>query len=104
MLTRLVLAWSGALVRSLAELPDEELVVPASPADAARLAGALASLIDQVGVRPGVPGRDSSAGMPADLARYWEITLEFLKIATEFWPQHLSGARPASIRARGATC
>ena len=37
-LTRLVLGWSGALVRAAAELPDEELVVPASPADAARLA------------------------------------------------------------------
>src|SRR5260370_172843 len=33
-LTKLVLAWSGALVRSLAEFPDEELIVPASPADA----------------------------------------------------------------------
>ena len=49
MLTRLVLGWSGALVRAAAELPDEELVVPASPADAARLAAALARLIDQVG-------------------------------------------------------
>ena len=49
-LTRLVLGWSGALVRAAAELPDEELVVPASPADAARLAAALARLIDQVGV------------------------------------------------------
>ena len=28
--------------------------------------------------------------MPADLARYWEITLEFLKIATEAWPAHLA--------------
>ncbi len=37
-LTKLVLSWSGALVRAAAELPDEELVVPASPADAARLA------------------------------------------------------------------
>ena len=28
--------------------------------------------------------------MPADLARYWEITLEFLKIATSAWPDYLA--------------
>jgi ATP-dependent helicase/nuclease subunit B len=28
--------------------------------------------------------------LPADLARFWEITLEFLKIATAFWPAHLA--------------
>ena len=40
-LTKLVLAWSGHLARQVAELPDEELVVPSSPADAARLATSL---------------------------------------------------------------
>lgn len=88
-LTKLVLGWSGALVRAAADLPDEELVVPASPADAARLAAALGQLIDQVGT-----DRDAwhglFSGIPADLARYWEITLEFLKIATEMWPKHLA--------------
>ena len=47
-LTRLVLAWSGHLARRVAELPDEELIVPASPADATRLAASLASLMDHV--------------------------------------------------------
>src|SRR3954469_5862485 len=69
-LTRLVLAWSGALVRSLAELPDEELVVPASPADATRLAGALASLMDQVGADPDA-WRGLFGKTPPELARYW---------------------------------
>ena len=36
------------------------------------------------------PGAGFSASTPADLARYWEITLEFLRIATEFWPAHLA--------------
>jgi len=88
-LTRLVLGWSGALVRGLAELPDEELIVPASPADAARLASALGLLLDQVGAEPAA-WRGLFSGIPADLARYWDITLEFLKIATEFWPAHLT--------------
>ena len=65
MLTRLVLGWSGALVRAAAELPDEELVVPASPADAARLAATLARLIDQVGVDArGMGGADGRACPP----------------------------------------
>lgn len=88
-LTKLVLGWSGALVRAAAALPDEELVVPASPADAARLARALGQLIDQVGTdRAAWAGLFS--GVPADLARYWEVTLEFLKIATEMWPAYLA--------------
>ena len=46
--------------------------------------------MDQVGADP-----DAWKGLfgkaAPELARYWDITLEFLKIATEFWPQHLSG-------------
>src|SRR6185436_18571954 len=81
----LVLGWSGALVRAAAGLPGEELVVPSSPADAARLAAALGSLIDQVGTEADA-WAGLFSGLPADLARYWEITLEFLKIATQAWP------------------
>ena len=100
-LTRLVLGWSGQLARATAGLPEEELVVPASPADAARLAGALGRLIDQVGTI-----QDAWKGLldelPTDLARYWEITLEFLRIATEFWPGHLEERGDCSIPASGA--
>jgi ATP-dependent helicase/nuclease subunit B len=88
-LTKLVLGWSGALARSLADLPDEELIVPASAADAARLASSLAELMDQVGTDPAA-WRGLFKGTPADLARYWDITLEFLKIATEMWPAYLA--------------
>jgi ATP-dependent helicase/nuclease subunit B len=88
-LTGLVLGWSGALVRAAADFPEEELLVPASPADATRLAASLGQLIDQVGT-----GREAWAGLFADehgdLARFWQITLEFLRIATEFWPAHLA--------------
>jgi ATP-dependent helicase/nuclease subunit B len=88
-LTELVLGWSGAMVRAAAEFADEELVVPASPADAARLAASLARLIDQVGT-----SRDAWRGLfgeeESDLARFWQITLEFLRIATEFWPAQLA--------------
>ncbi len=87
-LTELVLAWSGAEARKLAGLPDEELIVPASPADAARLAASLAQIMDQVGTEPEA-WRGLLDAAPAELAGYWQITLEFLRIATEFWPQYL---------------
>lgn len=87
-LTDLVLRWSGAAARALAGLPGEELLVPSSPADAARFAASLGQLIDQVGTT-----REAWAGLFADehgdLARFWQITLEFLRIATEFWPARL---------------
>ncbi len=88
-LTKLVLQWSGALVRAAADFPDEEPLIPASPADAAQLAAALGRLIDQVGSDPAA-WTGLFSGIDADLARYWEITLEFLKIATARWPEHLA--------------
>jgi len=91
-LTKLVLAWSGALVRSQADFPEEELIVPASPADAARLAASLGALLDQVGGDPQA-WRGLFAERRAELAKYWHITLEFLKIVTDFWPEYLAERR-----------
>lgn len=87
-LIRLVLGWSGQLARQVAGMPDEELIVPASAADAAHLASSLAGLMDQVGTDPAA-WRGLSEKVPADLARYWDITLTFLRIVTEAWPKHL---------------
>ncbi len=108
-LTRLVLGWSGAFARAAADLGSEELAVPASPADAARLAYGLGGLMDQVGTAPEAwQGLFKDAN--ADHAKYWAITLEFLRIATEFWPAHLAERgmidpgtrRDALIRAEAA--
>lgn len=88
-LTKLVLPWSAAAVRAKADLPDEPLLIPASPADAARLAARLGRLIDEVHTA-GVSW-DALAGLvDKDLAMYWEITRQFLEIATSAWPVHLT--------------
>jgi ATP-dependent helicase/nuclease subunit B len=88
-LTKLVLPWSAAIARAAAGLPDEPLLIPASPADAARLAGRLGRLIDEVHTA-GISW-DALAGLvDKDLAHYWEITREFLEIATSAWPAHLA--------------
>ena len=87
-LSRLVLAWSGALLRAQAGLPEEDLAVPASPADAAYLAAQLGRIMDHHGSDIG-EWRGALENLDADLARYWEITREFLSIVTEAWPVHL---------------
>ncbi|WP_128290391.1 double-strand break repair protein AddB [Afifella aestuarii] len=88
-LTRLVLGWSGAIARQKAGLGDEPSLIPASPADAARLAASLATLLDDVGL---APERWQALGQlaPDDLARYWQITQEFLTIVSDAWPSILS--------------
>ncbi|MBA5776990.1 double-strand break repair protein AddB [Stappia sp. F7233] len=89
-MTRLVRGWKGALRRDVLGLsPDEPLRLPASAADAAWLAGDLLSLMDEVATEEaGWAGLLSL--VPDDHARYWQITLDFLKIAMEAWPAYLT--------------
>ncbi len=88
-LARLILAW-GRTVRHdvLALGPDEPLLIPASAADATRLAADLARLIDDMEVA-GLPWDAIRTLAPEDHARYFQITLDFLKIAVEYWPARL---------------
>ncbi|NRG16470.1 double-strand break repair protein AddB [Rhizobiales bacterium] len=89
-MTRLVRAWEGALRRDVLDLPaDVPFGAPASAADAAWLAGDLVALMDEVATEEA--GWEALASLvPEDHARYWQITLDFLKIATEAWPAHLA--------------
>ncbi|MXN66748.1 double-strand break repair protein AddB [Stappia sp. GBMRC 2046] len=89
-MTRLVHAWEGALRRDVLGLPpDVPFGAPASAADAAWLASDLVSLMDEVATEEA--GWEALTSLvPEDHARYWQITLDFLKIATEAWPEHLA--------------
>ena len=88
-LTRLTLAWGTAVRRDLLALePDEPLLIPASAADAAGLAGDLARLLDDIAVA--AIGWEAIARLvPEDHARYFQVTLDFLKIVAEQWPAYL---------------
>jgi ATP-dependent helicase/nuclease subunit B len=89
-LTELTLAWGRQLRREMLRLgPDEEILIPASPADAARLAGELARLIDDMTIA-GVSFDSVSRLVPDDATGYFRITLDFLKIAGQFWPDRLA--------------
>ncbi|MET1413248.1 double-strand break repair protein AddB [Roseibium sp. HPY-6] len=88
-MTRLVKAWKGTLRREALDLRlDEPLGVPASTADAAWLAADLLSLMDEIETEE-ADWTQLSTLVPDDFARYWQITLDFLKIVQEAWPAHL---------------
>jgi ATP-dependent helicase/nuclease subunit B len=73
-----------------------------TPDHAARLARELARLLDQVHTE-GLSFAALPGLVPEDLARHWQITVEFLKIISEAWPKILDeeGALdPADRRAR----
>jgi ATP-dependent helicase/nuclease subunit B len=104
-LTRLVLLWREKVLRdrSLLRLGENEpLLVPASVADATHLAADLARLIDDMETA-GIPWDEVARIAPDDHAAYFQMTLEFLKIAFEFWPARLAElgrADPAARRDR----
>ena len=88
-LAPLVRAWKSRLPAHIASLFEEELIVPASAADAIWLARDLAALLDEVETEE---GNWAALGelAPAELAGWWQVTLDFLKIVTEYWPRILA--------------
>jgi ATP-dependent helicase/nuclease subunit B len=90
LLARLVLQWAGAAeLRGAGGAP----LVAHSPAAALRLADDLARLIDDMTTRQ-VPWNRLDDIVPERFDPYWQLSLEFLKIAREAWP--------AIINERGA--
>jgi ATP-dependent helicase/nuclease subunit B len=63
----------------------EPLLVAQAPAQAWHLAGDLASLIDELIVE-GVDWDRLQDLAPESFDRYWKITIDFLKIASQAWP------------------
>ncbi len=80
LLTKLVEAWRlpGSMDKGLA------------PAQAWRLAGELALLIDQVDTA-GLSFDNLAELVPDSLAAHWNETLQFLQIVTQHWPAILEG-------------
>jgi ATP-dependent helicase/nuclease subunit B len=86
LLAELVLKWAAGLA------PDrkgEAALVANNPASALALADDLARLMDDMITR-GVSWDRLDELVPDALDRYWQLTLDFLKIARETWPAVLS--------------
>ncbi|MFU0505887.1 double-strand break repair protein AddB [Pseudaminobacter sp. NGMCC 1.201702] len=89
LLAPLVRAWKRRLPAHVAALFEEEIVVPASSADAIWLARDLTALMDEIETE----GSDWAklAGLVSEnLASWWQVTLDFLDIVTKNWPALLA--------------
>jgi ATP-dependent helicase/nuclease subunit B len=89
LLAPLVQKWKSRLPAHFAALYEENVVVPASAADAIWFARDLAALMDEMETE----GADWSrlAGLvEGDLAIWWQVTLEFLRIVSTHWPERLA--------------
>src|SRR6266851_5775366 len=96
LLARLVLKWAAGIAP---EASGEASLVANNPVSALALADDLARLIDDMETRE-VPWERLDELVPENLDRYWQLTLEFLKIARQAWPAILAerGVIEASAR------
>ncbi|PAP96765.1 double-strand break repair protein AddB [Mesorhizobium wenxiniae] len=100
LLAPLVRAWKRRLPAHVAALFDEEIVVPASAADAIWLARDLARLMDEIETE-GTDWTKLADLVTGNLAGWWQVTLDFLSIVTENWPNLLeerNRSNPAAHR------
>lgn len=102
----LVRAWKSRLPAHVAALFSEEVVIPASSADAVWLAHDLAGLMDEIETE-GSDWTKLAELVTGNLAGWWQVTLDFLQIVTAAWPKLLeergrsnpAAHRSAKIRA-----
>src|SRR5262245_31825236 len=89
LLARLIREWANRIAP-----PGNGEVSPVAgnPASALALADDLARLMDDLITRE-VPWERLDKLVPDDFDRYWQLTLEFLKIARESWPRILAERR-----------
>ncbi len=92
-LTQLVLKWSEAM-RSESPAAGGSLApygaaVASTPAQAARLARELARLIDMVDTE-GASLDGLARLVPEEFSAHWQMTLRFLAIVLDWWPEHLA--------------
>ncbi|HSV25994.1 MAG TPA: double-strand break repair protein AddB, partial [Xanthobacteraceae bacterium] len=95
LLARLVLKWAERIAPPSGEAP----LVVRHPAAALALADDLARLMDDMATRE-VPWQRLDGLVPDELDQYWQLTLRFLLIAREAWPNILAerGATEPAMR------
>jgi ATP-dependent helicase/nuclease subunit B len=86
LLAQLVLKWAGSIAPDKA---GDAPLVANNPVSALALADDLAHLMDDMTTR-GVAWERLDQLVPETLDRYWQLTLEFLKIARDAWPKILA--------------
>ncbi|HEY5819947.1 MAG TPA: double-strand break repair protein AddB [Mesorhizobium sp.] len=89
LLAPVVREWKKRLPAHVAQLFDEELVVPVSTADSLWLARDLARLMDDVETE-GSDWAKLASLVEGDVSGWWQVTLKFLEIVSEYWPERLA--------------
>jgi len=100
-LMRLVLSWQNRM-RESARVEADTLgspVVKVSPGHASHLAADLARLMDIVESEE-ITLANLDSIVPDDFAEHWQLTVRFLTILTEHWPQYLADNNLVSPVAR----
>ena len=95
-LMRLVHTWAGQLAHAITHAEgteiktdkSEALLVARAPAQAWHLAGDLAALIDEMIVEDAEWSKLQELA-PHEFDRYWAVTIQFLGIASQAWPDIL---------------
>jgi ATP-dependent helicase/nuclease subunit B len=98
-LMRLVLALGYRPAAAATEVEIESTRAQPTPGQASYLAADLARLMDFVESEE-IELANLDRLVAGDLARHWEVTVEFLKVVTEYWPQYLADNRLVSPVAR----
>lgn len=95
-LARLIEAWRNRLPKSVVDLHEgAPVIAPASAADAVWLARELLKLIGEM--ETAEANWDALLDLnPDDYAAWWQLTLEFLKIAHVYWPARLGELNASS--------
>ncbi|UHD45686.1 double-strand break repair protein AddB [Aureimonas altamirensis] len=100
LLARLIRFWKTQLAgAALDVLGEEELVLPASAADAVWMASDLAALMDEAAGEGIDLGGLARIDMSDRLAGWWQLTQTFLSIVTEHWPGELAALQLADAAA-----
>lgn len=102
-LARLVQAWAEQVDRALLPIDDDvPFIVPSSPADAVALAADLERLMDALTVE-GLAWDEIGQAVEAEYSRYFGLTLDFVRIAAERWPDILAERGMSDPVARSRT-
>src|ERR1700712_4432898 len=86
MLAQLIAKWAKQIKPGD---PTQAPLVIGGPASTLKLADDLARLMDDMVTR-GVDWKALDGLVPDALDQYWQYTLDFLKIARQWWPEHLA--------------
>lgn len=88
-LSNLIEYWVNAMEAETKRIyDDEEIMIPSSKADAILLAQDLSVLLSQI-TQEEINWSDIQNIVPENHAEWWKLTIAFLNIIMEAWPEHL---------------